>query len=98
MLYPTGILKNNMTGRFHPISFRLAPTPSSTEKDVAQRFKSVGHHTEGFETLESATAWVLSKEELRFVDIVWEWEGNYIPAMVEWFSMSLLAPKVLAAV
>lgn len=89
MLYPTGILKNNKTGRFHPISFRLAPVPSSTEKDAAQRFKSIGHHTIGFDTLEAAREWVSSKDELRLIEVVWQWDGDGVPAMVEWFSLSL---------
>lgn len=90
MKYPTGVLKNTKAGRFHPISFRFAPTPSATEKDLAQRFKSIGHHTVGFETLEEAKAWVASKPELRLTENVWEWDGGGIPAMVEWFPMSLM--------
>ena len=89
MAYPTGILKNTKTGRFHPISFRLSPTPSSKGDGMAERFKSIGHHTIGFTTLESAKEWVVSKKEFRLIEAVWEWNGDGIPAMVEWFPMSL---------
>jgi len=64
MLYPTGILKNTSTGRFHPISFRMAPRPSETVEDSLDgcRHKSIGHHTEGFDTIEGAKEWIQEKE------------------------------------
>lgn len=94
MLYPTGILKNASTGRFHPISFRWAPTPSTNEKDETQRCKSIGHHTVGFDTLESAKEWIALKEELCFVDMTWEWDGTNTPAMIYWFPISLATTPI----
>jgi len=87
--YPTGILKNMATNRFHPISFRLAPTPSSSGEDVGQRYKSLGHHTEGFDTLEAAKRWVSEKDNTKDIGMIWEWDGKDTPAMVQWFSTPL---------
>ncbi|MBI4120735.1 MAG: hypothetical protein HY457_00560 [Parcubacteria group bacterium] len=92
-MYPTGILKNTATNRFHPISFRLAPMPGNAdERAQAQRYKSVGHHAEGFDTLEAAQQWISEQKEKGLVDVgvVWEWDGDGTPAMVEWFSKEQL--------
>lgn len=40
------------TGRFHPCYYRMAPLPGNTVEPM--RYKSKGHHTEGFATLEEA--------------------------------------------
>lgn len=94
MLQPAGILKNTSTGRFHPIIFRQGPAPSSSENDDVQRFKSQGHHTEGFDTVEEATEFLEeNSSQLWNSNIVWDWDGKEIPAMTWWFSMSALTPK-----
>jgi hypothetical protein len=41
------------TGKYHPVYFRLAPMPGPGP-DTVDRYKSVGHHTVGFELLEDA--------------------------------------------
>ena len=85
-MQPAGILKNTATNRFHHILFRPAPTPSGSDQDMtAQRYLSAGHHTAGFDTLEQA------QEEIEVrgwgdCGIVWEWDGQGVPAMTEWFS------------
>jgi hypothetical protein len=86
--YPTGFLKNTATGRFHPILFRPAPAPSSDSKDAVQRFRSSGHHTAGFGTLDEARTWVREQEQLSDVRVIWEWDGEGIPAMTEWLSVA----------
>ena len=86
MKYPTGILKNTATGRFHPISFRPAPAPSSSPEDSAERYKSLGHHTDGFDTLEAAKGWIGQRDTMEDTGTVWEWDGTDIPAMVQRFS------------
>lgn len=40
------------TGRYHAAYYRLAPFPGSVTSPA--RYKSVGHHTTGADTLESA--------------------------------------------
>jgi len=92
MKYPTGYLMNAKTGRCHPISFRLGPAPSSSPDDDVQRYKSLGHHTAGFDTIEQAREWVVSyrTDDFEMIDIgtVWEWDGEDVPAMVQWFGRS----------
>lgn len=41
------------TGRFHPVAYRDTPLPGPGP-DPARRFKSYGHHTEGYETEQAA--------------------------------------------
>lgn len=88
MLHPTGYLLNAITKRYHPIVFRVAPMPGDADASMsAQRFKSIGHHTDGFDTIELAQAHVAEPRELPWTDVgvVWEWDGTSTPAMVEFF-------------
>jgi hypothetical protein len=78
-IHPTGILKNTKTGRFHPISFR--PAPFSGNEDL-NRYKSIGHHTDGFDTREEAIAFVKTVETMEWTGLFWEWNGEDVPAMV----------------
>ncbi len=88
-MYIWGMLKNTQTGRFHPIAFRRAPMPGNSDGDGAsQRYKSLGHHTLGFDDIEAAQASVVeavAKEGGSDCGILWEWDGEVIPAMVQWF-------------
>ncbi len=89
--YPTGYLKNIATGRYHTISFRPAPMPGNADANLeAKRYKSIGHHAEGFDTRELAEQWVRERESLIDFGLVWEWEGIGIPAMIEFFSKAQL--------
>ena len=89
MKHPMGYLKNTTTGRFHPISFREAPMPYGVGKrNVAQRYRSIGHHTEGFDTIKAARKWVSEQEHTVDVNRIWEWDGKDVPAMVEWFAVT----------
>jgi hypothetical protein len=83
---PSGILLNTATQRFHPIIFREAPMPAGADDNWShQRYKSLGHHTVGFDTLEEAQAYIKSDARLFDSGAVWEWDGIDIPAMVSWF-------------
>lgn len=42
------------TGRYHPIWYSLRPLPGPATPRKSVRYKSRGHHTEGFEDLEAA--------------------------------------------
>jgi hypothetical protein len=86
MKYPTGILQNLQTNRWHPISFRQAPMPGNAETGPAYRHKSVGHHTEGFDTLEQAQDWVKANPNCDDRGTIYAWDGEGTPAMVEWFT------------
>lgn len=44
------------TGRYHPTWYSLRPLPGPATPSKAVRYKSRGHHTAGFEDLESARA------------------------------------------
>ncbi len=85
MSYPVGMLKNTATGRYHPIVFRPAPAPSGP-MGRAERYRSKGHHTDGFPTREAAIEHVKTNAEWRWVDLEWEWGGVGVPAMTEWFT------------
>jgi hypothetical protein len=90
------MLKNTTTGRFHPIFFRLAPMPGGADSDLrAQRYRSYGHHTEGFLTEEDAivSAQATCKQSgAEFRPICWDWDGESIPAMVEFFEAEIPTP------
>lgn len=78
------ILQNTATGRFHPIVFRRAPMPGNSDGDSEpKRYKSRGHHTEGFESSELAVAHI---GERKWTDTgarcVWDGEG--VPALIVW--------------
>lgn len=77
------ILKNLQTGRYHPMTFHAAPRPSD---DITEggycRHRSFGHHTEGFEDIEKAKAYIDDpRDDLSDTCIVLEWDGQGIPAM-----------------
>jgi len=93
-MFPVCMLKNTKTGRFHPIVFRPGPAPSSRDEEDVQRYKSSGHHTEGFDTLEEARASVKERPEWHLFDIMWNWNPDEedIPAIVEWFAASDMMP------
>jgi hypothetical protein len=84
-----GMLHNTKTGRFHPIVFRQAPMPSGVDTDFGMmRHKSKGHHTDGFDTIEAAQEYVVTScasGEHTDSGCRYEWDGEDIPAMVEWF-------------
>lgn len=91
-IFPTGILKNTSTGRFHPIPFRRAPMPGGADAAMtAQRYKSIGHHTSGYPTLEEAQAYIATRHspenQMVFTGVIWDWDGTGVPAMVEFFNL-----------
>lgn len=78
-MYPTTVMKNTATGRFHPISYRPAPRPSESADlgaGTVCRHKSIGHHTDGFDTLEEAVEWIEKNEGARYVDTLEGWDGE----------------------
>lgn len=81
----TGLLLNAQTGKVHPIVFRPAPMPSGPLEGGVERYRSRGHHTEGFDTEEAAIAWVRSQPHLTLTACKWEWSGDGVPAMTEFF-------------
>ena len=83
-MYPTGILLNKKTGRFHTISFRVSPRPSESLTDGACRYRSIGHHTVGFATQVEAEAFIEEhkKDGSIATGLVWEWDGEGLPSMM----------------
>lgn len=97
MLCPMGILHNVKTGRFHPIAFRRAVMPGLADvSSEAQRYKSFGHHPEGFETKELALEDIKSNPaHMRLIEgLEYEWDEaeEPIPARVEFISRNLMIP------
>lgn len=82
-MYPTGMLQNTATGRFHPISFRPAPMPGGSD---LPRYRSIGHHTLGFDDVEAARAWIKTTPEFVYdPEALWPWDGDGVPAMTIMF-------------
>jgi hypothetical protein len=89
MITPVGILKSTKTEKFHPIVFRRAPMPGGADDNMyAQRYRSMGHHTEGFDTLEAAQAYIEEQSGWKDCGAVWAWDEEEVPTMTEWFSSS----------
>lgn len=86
-----GMLHDTANNRFHPILFSWRPQPSGEPSDTAQRYKSRGHHTVGFDTREVAL--VGAAELIKHVDGVpclekdFPWDGEGVPAMVVYFKV-----------
>ena len=87
------MLKNETTGKWHPIMYVEKPFPGSLDSNDngIVRFKSKGHHTAGFENREDAIASLedLKKRMLDFlsvskvtIDVENDvfWTGEEIPA------------------
>ncbi len=85
--YPVGMLRNLATGRFHPIVFRPAPAPSEDIGAKVSRYRSRGHHTEGFATHEEALASIRAVASWSWRGVEWEWDGTDIPTITTWFSV-----------
>ncbi len=94
------MLHNRKLNRWHPILFWECPPPSGEMGD-GFRWKSKGHHTNGFDNREEAvkSAMDLCKNQHEAkvggnvyykltVDI--EWDGEETPAMVEMFDLNQL--------
>jgi hypothetical protein len=84
------MLHNRKLDRFHPIFFYASPKPSECDDDVC-RFRSYGHHTEGFVTRAEADADIASdcadgKNWNSGVDFEWSGEGS--PASTYYFARS----------
>ncbi len=88
--FPTAILENTATKRFHPISYRLAPLPGNdTGQGGKFRHKSIGHHTDGFDTLESANQWIKENDNATYYKEIILWDGEGIPADIHWFELKI---------
>jgi hypothetical protein len=82
--YPICILLNKLTKRWHTIAFQPYPLPGQTGEKYS-RYKSIGHHTVGFDTIEDAIAEIRTHDCFRLVGRVYAWNGLDMPAMVEFF-------------
>ena len=79
MIYPTVILKNTATGKYHPMPFRFAPRPSDEAKDETCRYRSIGHHTDGFATLKDAKTFISEQKKLKETNLIFSWDGTESP-------------------
>ena len=85
------ILEDVQHKRFHPIIFAESPLPGGGV-DGLVRYKSTGHHTEGFDSREAAEADAeatvprLMEHTVGTVDAMltgsFLWDGNGIPATI----------------
>jgi len=75
------ILKNDATGRYHPILFRPSPRPSDDpEPGRFCRHRSSGHHTDGFATVEEAQVMIWQSPDLVDANLLLSWDGVKLPA------------------
>lgn len=75
------ILKNEDSGRYHPILFYASPRPSDDrEPGRVCRHRSSGHHTDGFDTVEEAQEMISSEPVLNDTGLILAWDGVEIPA------------------
>ena len=81
-MYPTVILHNVKLDRFHPMPFRMYPMPGGSD---LPRYKSIGHHTEGFETLEQAKEYISKNHDFKNTNELWPWDGESSPHSVHFF-------------
>ena len=86
------LLQNVPNKTYHPIFYRLSPLPGNT--NTILRFKSIGHHTEGFKSRDEALADIVSENNnLRFKQMGWKplfktdddvlWDGEGVPTDVQ---------------
>ena len=90
------LIHNLKLNRWHPVYFRESPAPSDDGTGISVRYKSGGHHTEGFPTredaIESAKDIAVRLEPSSFgpvrlcLDNDFPWDGEDVPAMVVWFT------------
>jgi hypothetical protein len=86
-MYPTSLIRNYVSGRWHPILFRPAPLPSGADIDSGcLRYRSKGHHTEGFATKDEAVAWIKDHSDtMTFLEgVEFCWDGNGVPTVTTW--------------
>ncbi len=88
-----GILHNQKTTKFHPIIFRYSPLPGGAD---IPRYKSSGHHTNGFvfrdEAIRECFSMAVALTE-RFTERIQtaiakdiEWDGETLPAISALFT------------
>lgn len=84
------LLKNEASGRFHPIIFTYRPMPGPEKIGQKHfRFRSFGHHTAGFDTREEAVKHITEEIPAKDtsakyitkidVDIPWSGEAGDMP-------------------
>jgi hypothetical protein len=77
------MLNSTKTGRFHPISFKLAPFPGGGPEQTVFRFRSIGHHEPGFETEAEAMAYITENapQGMRWINQCWGWDETDVPTL-----------------
>ena len=85
MYFPAGLLHNTATNRWHPFFFRLSPRPSDSKDDVAMRFRSAAHHTDGFACLDDAKGYIQEQTKWKDTGAIWDWDGTGIPTITNDF-------------
>lgn len=59
-MFVIAMIHNVVTDRYHPVIYKPSPQPSWSQGDLL-RFRSMGNHTEGFDTHEEALDFVNNK-------------------------------------
>lgn len=97
MFHPVIMLTDTETNRFHPLVFRVAPMPGGADDNaVMQRYRSLGHHTEGFDTEDQAMVHVREnrKNGWLWTGVSRDWDpADGLPLSVEWFDTRKLLEK-----
>ena len=87
-------LRNRETGRFHPLVYRPAPLPGGAKPQGADRYRTLGHHTNGYDSFEEAQSY-FTKDAPHVPDtgIIYDWDGT-----TEGGAMTMFFPDDLGVV
>lgn len=82
--YHVVILHNTKTDTHHLMPFRPAPRPSDDLFPGGLcRHKSIGHHTDGFPTLQAAEDYIAENREMFWpTGVLLSWTGEGVPNMI----------------
>ncbi len=84
------MLHNTATNKYHPILFGRSPLPSDDGEGASCRYKSIGHHTAGFDDRSDAVAFSYVEMEKRDGGLCLQkdfaWDSGDMPAMVVFFT------------
>lgn len=84
------ILKNEDTSRFHPIALKKVPMMGIQLESDPDRWKSIGHHTKGLDTLQEAKDSVLeSCKDLHASDTVIGDVRYDIETIIQWDGLDM---------
>jgi len=90
LIIPAALVRKTISGRYHPILFRLQPDPTGKVVVGKWRYRSFQHHVRGFETVEEARAHIATQPRWHDTGAIIDWVHPAPPMLIEWFSLEQL--------